>query len=371
MGAVRIVYMLNSLGIGGAERQTLALAEHMVRRGHVVSVLVLRPRLGEEWPTSLKVVHLDIRKSPASVLTGMAEARRFLRDFRPGLVHSQSFHSNIAARLLKLLVPAPLVLSTVHNVYEGPWPRMLVYRLTDGLSRRTTVVSEAVARRFVRLGAIPGHKCMVVLNGIDAAEFEPDPVRRMETRAAMKANGCFIWLAAGRFAPGKDYPNLLAAFAKVRASRPDARLWIVGEAGGGAISSLQALAARVNAADAIRWLGLRRDMPALLDAADAFVQASMWEGMPLTVGEAMAMEKPVAATDAGGVRELVGDAGLVVPRRNPAALAEVMLDLMGWEPASREALGRAARERVLSQFSMEARAGEWEALYQGLAAGKD
>ncbi len=316
-------------------------------------------------------MHLDIRKTPASVLTGVVQARRFLREFRPDLVHSQSFHSNVAARLLKLLVPTPRVLSTIQNVYEGGWLRMLAYRLTDGLSRRTTVVSEAVGRRFVRLGAVPHRKCGVIPNCIDANEFAPDPVRRLETRAAMKANGGFIWLAAGRVAPSKDYPNLLAAFAKVHASRPDACLWIAGQASEGAISKLRTLATSLNAADSIRWLGLRRDIPALLDAADAFVQASAWEGMPLAVGEAMAMEKPVVATDAGGVRELVGDAGGVVPCRSPEALAEAMLGLMRQQSTVRQALGRAARERIASRFSMDARAGEWEALYQTLVEDKN
>ena len=362
--------MLNSLGIGGAERQILALAERLARRGHAVSLLVLRPRLAEEWPTALHVVHLNMRKTPDGVLAGITQGRRFLLDFRPDLVHSHSFHSNIVARLLKLLVPAPPVLSTIHNVYEGGWPRMLAYRLTDGLSRRTTAVSEAAARRFVRLKAVPQQKCIVLPNAIDLVEFAPDPVRRLETRVAMKANGGFIWLAAGRIAPSKDYPNLLAAFTKVRASRPDACLWIAGEASASAVSALEPLAARLNAADSIRWLGLRRDVPALLDAADAFVQASAWEGMPLAVGEAMAMEKPVVATDVGGVRELLGDAGVRVPSRNPEALAEAMLGLMSQQPTVRQALGRAARERIASRFNMDARVGEWEALYQTLVEDK-
>lgn len=369
-GSMRIVYVLNSLGIGGAEHQVLALAERMARRGHAVSLLVLRPRLEEEWPTAAATVHLDMHKTPGSVLAGVLQARRFLRDFRPDLVHSHSFHSNVVARLLKLLVPTPPVLSTIHNVYEGGWPRMLAYRLTDGLSRCTTAVSEAAARRFVRLGAVPRGKCVVVPNGIDAGGFKPDPLRRQEMRAAMKANGSFIWLAAGRIAPSKDYPNLIGAFAKVCALRPDACLWIAGQAGEGAISELQALAVRLKIADVIHWLGLRRDIPALLNAADAFVQASSWEGMPLAVGEAMAMEKPLAATDAGGVRELVGDAGVVVPCRNPEALGEAMLGLMEQPAAARQELGRAARERVVSRFSMDAKAAEWEALYEELIAGR-
>jgi glycosyltransferase involved in cell wall biosynthesis len=123
--------------------------------------------------------------------------------------------------------------------------------------------------------------------------------------------------------------------------------------------------------DGVSWLGLRRDLPALLDAADGFVLASAWEGMPLAVGEAMAMEKPVVATDVGGVRELVGDAGVIAPPRDSNTLARAMIDVMQRSKEARSALGNSARMRIQSNFSMDARADDWEALYQSILDGKD
>jgi len=365
---MRIVYVLTSLGMGGAERQVLALAGRMAGRGHAVALLALMPKLAEEWPTTLDVCHLDMRKTPFSLLAGLAKGRRFLLEFRPDLVHSHSFHANIVARLLKLVVPATTVLSTVHNVYEGGWPRMMAYRLTDGLSCRTTVVSEAAARRYVRLKAVPQRKCVVLSNGIDTVEFAPDPKRCARTRTEMGANGEFIWLAAGRIAPAKDYPNLLRAFARVTAACPQAQLWIAGEAAGTEFKRVSGLTVELGLGDRARWLGLRRDVPALLNAADGFVSSSAWEGMPLAVGEAMAMEKPVVATDVGGVRELLGEAGVIVPSRDSNALAGAMLELMRRTPEDRHVLGCQARERIVSNFSMDARADEWEAQYRRLLA---
>ncbi len=366
---MRIVYVLTSLGVGGAERQTLALAARMAQRGHSVALMVLQPRFAEEWSTELPVVRLGMIRSPESAFAGLARARRFLRDFRPDLVHSHSFHANMVARLLKLLVSAPTVLCTVHNVYEGGWPRMLAYRMTDPLSRCTTAVSQAVAQRFIRLGAIPRRKCLVLTNGIDAAEFSPDPIRRANIRAQMHAHSDFIWLAAGRLVPAKDFPNLLRAFAEVRVALPQTQLWIAGAAkdGGGAgsgVADRNAALPQSAAQDRVRWLGRRRDVPALLDAADAFVMSSAWEGMPLAVGEAMAMEKPVVATDVGGVRELAGDRGVLVPPRDSRMLAAAMLDLMGQPASTRQALGSAARERIRAQFSIDRRADDWEKLYR-------
>jgi glycosyltransferase involved in cell wall biosynthesis len=369
---MRIVYLLSSLGVGGAEKQALAVAERMARRGHTVALVVLMPWLHEEWPTAIPTLHLDVRKTPASVLRGFIRGRAFLREFRPDLVHSHSFHANIFARLLRMAGPPFVVLSTVHNVYEGGLWRMVAYRLTDRLSRRTVAVSEAAAERFTRLKAVPLHKCSVILNGIDLNDTDvdgliPDCNRRAHMRAEMgisTENAEFVWLAVGRLAPAKDYPNLLRAFAAVRTHTPQTQLWVAGDARGGERTPLEALAKELQIDGAVHWLGLRRDMPALLDAADGFVLGSAWEGMPLAVGEAMAMAKPVVATDVGGVRELVGDAGVVVPAKDSQALAEAMLATMQESREELAARSRAARERVSRQFNMDATADMWLSLYE-------
>jgi glycosyltransferase involved in cell wall biosynthesis len=362
-----IVYVLTSLGMGGAEKQVLALADRMADRGHAVKLLVLRPQLKEQWPASLPVIHLDMRKNPLSVLKGIGRARRFLRGYRPDVIHSHSFHANMIARLMRIFVPASVVLSTVHNVYEGGLHRMIAYRLTDFLCRRTTAVSAVAAERFVLLKAVPRHKCVVVTNGIDTAAFMSSEARRTHIRKSMGVTDQFVWFTAGRLAPAKDIPNLLAAFKGVRAVLPDAELWIAGS--GKSTEEEPATsgsAAESEFSDQVRWLGLRRDLPALLDAADGFVLASAWEGMPLALGEAMCMEKPVVATDVGGVRELVGQAGVLVPAKNPEALASAMLVMMRSSAEVRQKLGRAARVRIEDHFSIESRAQQWDSLYRTL-----
>jgi glycosyltransferase involved in cell wall biosynthesis len=363
---MRIVYVLTSLGMGGAERQVLSLADRMAWRGHSVAVLVLRPKLPEEWPTALDVTYLNMRKTPLSLLLGVMQGRRFIGQFHPNLIHSHTYPGNMVARLLKLLCPSAILISTIHNVYEGGWKRMLAYRLTDWLSRLTTAVSTAAAERFVHLKAIPQSKCRVMVNGIDTAEFAPEAGRHAKTRDAMNAALDFIWLTAGRITEAKDYPNLLRAFALVQAKIPSTQLWIAGEGEEEEVSAMRGLGEGLGLGAAVCWLGLRRDMPALLDAADGFVLGSAWEGMPLAVGEAMAMAKPVAVTDVGGVRELVGESGVIIPAKNPALLAAAMLGLMNRPATALQALGNAARERICASFSMNAKADEWELLYQGL-----
>lgn len=363
---MRIAYMLTSLGIGGAERQVISLAERIAARGHDVALIVLLPKQKREWPSCGEVVRLNMTKSPLGVVAALARGRSFLRRFRPDLVHSHTFHANMAARMLRLTSATPEVLSTIHNIYEGGWQRALAYRLTDGLSIHTAAVSQAVADRYVNIGAVARPKCSVVNNGVDTRVFNPSPVR--PALRCMHGTNEFVWLAAGRAVPAKDFDNLLDAFRLVRAEMPRTQLWIAGDLQVARFgrNRWQVAGAECRDLDGVRWLGPRDDMAATIAEADAFVLSSAWEGMPLVVGEAMAMEKPVVATDVGGVRELVGDAGVLIPPKDSVTLASAMLRVTRMGDCERRKMGSAARARIVEKFDMDAKADEWEALYTRL-----
>jgi glycosyltransferase involved in cell wall biosynthesis len=367
---MRIVYVLTTLAVGGTERQVLAIAKRMAARGHVVVVMTLKPGEPDDCATELDVVHLDMHKGIASLIVGVRRGTDFLRTFHPDVVHSHNFHGNLLARMMRLFYRTPRLISTIHNIYEGGWLRMLAYRTTDWLVDRTTAVSGAVAERFASMKAVGKDECLVLLNGIEVSEFVPDPNRRAAMRAQMGVGNGFVWLTVGRVTAAKDLQNLLQAFGNVCLSDEHAYLWIAGERPPRERQRYEHFVAAMPGAtkEKVRRLGLRRDIPALLDAADGFVLASAWEGMPLALGEAMAMEKPVVATDVGGVRELVGDAGVLVPAKDAAALGGAMLVVMRKSQEERAEMGRAARLRILEDFSMDAKAKEWEALYCSVLA---
>ncbi len=365
---MRIAYVINTLAIGGAERQIAALAAFMTARGHAVEIFALREHAADELPCAAPVHHLGFRRNPASLPGALVRAATAVRAFRPDVIHSNNFHGNMLARLLRLLLPRARVISTIHNIYEGGAMRRLALRLTDPLSNHTAAVSQAAAEEAIRRRVLPRSKCSVIPNGIDCSEFTPHPERRMCQRGQFGLATEFVWLAVGRIAPAKAFPNLLRAFAQVHAAAPDARLWIAGEGKSEYSDSLHEMAKASGIEACIRWLGLRRDIPALLDLADGFVLSSVWEGLPLALGEAMAMEKPFVATDVGGVRELAGDCGEIIPAGNAEALAAAMLKLMQNPPEFRRSQGCAARERILAQFTILESASRWEALYQRVLA---
>jgi glycosyltransferase involved in cell wall biosynthesis len=365
---MRIAFLITSLGIGGAERQVIALAERMAARGHAVLIVVLLPRTHDQWSTSVDVLHLDLQKADffgtiRAAIAAVMRAAKILRSFRPDILHCHNFHGNLLGRALKPLVPGMCVISTIHNVYEGGRMRMSAYRLTDPWSDRTIAVCAAAAHRMIEIGAVPPRKCSVIANGIDAAQFTPDPERRQRMRGQMGVKDQFVWMAAGRVTPAKDYENLLRAFANLHSAEPNAQLWIAGEGSGDYAQRMQSLTRELGLQTSVRWLGLQRDIAALLDAADGFVLASAWEGMPLALGEAMVMQKPTVATGVGGVREMMGECGTVVPASDCAALSFAMLNTTRATTADREHMGTAARQRILERFSMDGQADLWEAAY--------
>ena len=366
---MRILYIVTSLGVGGAERQTIALAERMALRGHTVAILTLK-HVDEELPVRLPVLRLNLAKTPFGIQRGLRFAAGFLAAFRADIVHSHTFPANLFARLLRRQIGAgadtPVMVNTIHNIYEGGLHRRLLYRVTRPWVDAITAVSQAAADEHARGAGVARDAITVVVNGIETDEYMPDEERRAHTRSLMGAGENFIWLAVGRLAPGKDYPNLLRAWLSVRKQYRAARLWIAGEGDAAALTEVAALLDEAER-EGVEWLGLRRDVRDLLDAADGYVLSSAWEGMPLAVAEAMAMGKPVVATRVGGVVELVGDAGLLVQANSSDALAHAMRTVMALDEDGRYEMGIRAQARVQDRFSMAAATDAWEGLYASLA----
>lgn len=128
---MRIAYMLTSLGIGGAERQVVALAERMKARGHDVVLIVLLPRQPREFSAGVEIVRIDMTRSPLGLCRGLMRGHKFVREFQPDVLHSHTFPANMVARTLCLTGAAPRVLSTIHNIYDG-YGRWLIGSLIRG-----------------------------------------------------------------------------------------------------------------------------------------------------------------------------------------------------------------------------------------------
>jgi glycosyltransferase involved in cell wall biosynthesis len=295
---------------------------------------------------------------------GVIRLARIVKQFKPDVVHAHMFHANLLARLVRLLVPVPLLICTAHSVNEGGPFRMLLYRLTDGLCDVTTQVSEAGRARYLRIGAARRAALSVVPNGIDVTAYRADAQTRQEVRQREELDKLFVWIAVGRLEAAKDYPNLLTAFRRVvDASIAEVALLVAGD--GPLRDFLHEYAERLQLSSKVRFLGERLDIPDLLCAADALVLSSAWEGFGLAVGEAQLAGLPVVATDCGGPREVLAPtAGLLVPPGNAQALAQAMIGIMQLSEPCRREMGARGRRHVASHFSLERIVDKWATLYK-------
>jgi glycosyltransferase involved in cell wall biosynthesis len=368
---MRILLLCTGLKMGGAEQQIAGLARQFLRDGHMVAVVSLTAGQDVSLPEGATVLHLGMRKHLPSFALALWRLNRFVRQWQPDIIHSHMVHANLAARTLAALTDAPPVLCSAHSAREGGRARMLAYRLTDRWAALTTHVSEAARQAMIATGAVKPGRIRVMPNGIDTAVFRPDPARRLTTRAALGVGASTrVVINVGRLVPEKAQYVLIEAFERLArnaefvAPATDVRLFIVGD--GPMHGALQAAIRRHKLENTVTLLGMRRDVPALLNAADVFVLSSEIEGMPMVIGEALASGCAVIATDAAGVTELLGEAGEIVSRGDVAALANALCHAVAAGAGTPQEQS-ARRQRVVDRFSLEAVARQWVACYAELA----
>lgn len=356
--------IITGLGMGGAERQVCDLADQFANKGHSVLLVSMT---GEtiNRPQSLKidVVELNMAKTPIGFIKAYWQARQLIKQFNPDVVHSHMVHANIFARLLRLTAPIKKLICTAHSSNEGGWLRMLAYRLTDRLCDISTNVSQDAVDISVKRGAAPAERIISMHNGIDTTRFTFNSKCRITKRKQLKiADDTPLIFAVGRLTDAKDYPNLLNAFRQLPEELNHAQVVIIGV--GEEQAKIDALVEKLGLNERVHFLGLQRNIHEWMSAADIFVLSSAWEGFGLVVAEAMACERVVVATDCGGVKEVVGNAGILVPPKDSEALAAGIIEGLSLSPLVKQQLGRQARERVLKLFSLDAVTEKWIELYK-------
>jgi glycosyltransferase involved in cell wall biosynthesis len=238
------------------------------------------------------------------------------------------------------------------------WPSRLKYRRAD----RVIAVSQAIAGVVAGSG-VAAEKIRVVYEGV------PDRAPSAGGREALQALGVPpespVVGNVAALADHKDHATLIAAAALVRVKRPDVRFVIAGE--GALRAALEAQVESLGLRSHVIFAGFRNDLDALLPSFTVFCLSSHMEGLGTSLLDAMAFGLPVVATAAGGIPEAVADGvtGRLCPPRDPKAMAEALVDLLG-NPALRQAYGASGRERFLARFSARRMVDETLAVYAEL-----
>lgn len=352
--------------IGGAERQVILLATGLRRRGWRVSVVALSGAGGDAAAQLLAAgagfLTLEMHKGLADP-RGWVRFHRWLRRESPDVVHAHLPHGAWLARWSRLAAPMRVLVDTLHSSSTGTLGLHLGYRWSNWLPDRVTAVSRAVADAHLLARTATVAKLAVLPNGVDVEAWRPDAAVRTPVRRELGLDDEFLWLAAGRLDPVKDYPALLQAMVRLPQT---ARLVIAG--GGPLASELRRLSKESGLDCRVRFLGFEPDLRRWMQAADGFVLSSRWEGLPMGLLEAAACALPAVATDVPGTREVIvhGQTGLLATQGSAMALGEAMIRMMRTPLDERKAMGERARQRMIEHFSLEAILDRWEALYDGL-----
>ena len=364
---MRILILSTSMGMGGADQQILILAQAMQARGHEVRIVVLAP-LGamglEARQAGIPIESLDLRRN-LGIVPRFFQLVRMIRAWRPDVLHSHMVHANFIARAARALAPVPILVSTIHSISDGGRLHVVANRLTNRMVDRFTIISRLAADRHVAIGAVPESRLQIIPNAVDISRFRRLPDARLSVRREFGVDDRFVWLAVGRFEAAKDYPNMIAAFMRLLAERPHSLLLLVGE--GSLQGDVEQLIQQGGIEAAVRFLGVRRDVPEILSAADGYVLSSAWEGMPVALLEAASVELPVVATRVGGVAEVVehGSTGFLVPPGDPEGLASAMVRVESLSPDARVAMGGRGRALVEERYGTDRVMQMWHELYSG------
>lgn len=363
---IGVLQVVLSLTPGGTERLVIETVRRL-RLRHPMAVCCLDDE--GAWAEELRKDGIQVvslgRRPGFHPLLGReiaAAARRL--DAR--VLHCHHYSPFIYGCLARAFNPRLRVLFTEHGRFaEGPpsAKRRLANAVFSRVPHRVCVVSADLERHMAAEG-FRKHAIEIVANGVEPGAV-PDRAARHDARALLGLDDdAFVVGTVGRLDPVKDLPTLITAFRQFSAARPLARLVIVGD--GSLRTELQHLA---SGSAAIQFAGHRSDARHLVAAFDAYVSSSIFEGMSLTILEAMAAGRPVVATRVGGTPEIVvdGETGILVQPRDPAGLAQALLRLSS-DPSGARAMGLAGRARVCERFTLERMVNHYAAAYSQLGA---
>ncbi|HEX4948750.1 MAG TPA: glycosyltransferase [Blastocatellia bacterium] len=374
---VFIAHIINGLYTGGAEMMLYKLLSQMNRDQFEACVITLiggdslKDRVEN---LGIKVYTLGMTRSNPS-LAATIRLAKILRQRPPALVQTWMYHSDLMGGVVaKLLTKAPIVWNLQasdiihHPDNKTTWMTIkLCSFLSSGIPARIISCSEVACRLHAGLG-YDKNKLLPIPNGVELLGFRPDPAARIALRQelGLAPEVRLVGLVA-RFHPQKDHHNFVQAAAHLHQIMPDIHFVLCGE---DVTPNNQQLVEWISAAglsNHCHLLGRREDTPRINAAIDvATLSSAFGEGFPNVLGEAMACETPCVVTDVGDSGLIVGDTGVVVPPRDPAALAKGWQKILQMNTEEKKALGLAARRHVEEKFGLPSVVARYEALYRDL-----
>ncbi|WP_303905780.1 glycosyltransferase [Thiohalomonas denitrificans] len=363
-----VLHLIETSGPGGAERMLISMVEGLKHRGIQSCTILIKDGWLRE---ALEAVGSQVKLLPLkrTIDSGwLRKAAQLVEDQEADVIHSHEFAMNVYGTLLGRLTGRRCI-ATIHgkNYYGDRMRRRFAYRYVARFSRMVAV-SEDI-RQYLNEGiGIPENRVQVIANGIHTSRFQFDSKLRERTRRELRYGKYPVLGAIGNLYPVKGHQVLLRAAVSILEERPDVKIFIAGR--GSEEEILKRQAKELGIGHAISFLGFREDVHSLLCAMDVFVLPSISEGHPLSLLEAMACERPVIASNVGGLPEVIEDGreGYLFRVADHQELSMKVIGALD-EVEATKAVAERGRRRVIEAYSLDAMLGAYMDLYRARERG--
>ena len=372
---IKILFITTGLTTGGAEVMLYRLLSGIDRNKFAPIVLSLMDRsyFGD------RIAQLDIPVYTLDMNQGKPSVQKFfkvislIRREQPQIIQGWMYHGNIAAQLASLLSfqKIPVSWSIHHSIHslqsEKPLTQAIIRfgAWTSQAVDKVAYVSQVSQQQHLRLGYPTDNSCTIP-NGFDTNALQPSSTIKQQFHQQLNIPLDSILIGSiARYHPMKDQANFLKAARILLNEYPDTRFILVGTGVDSQNSALNDLITELNLAHRVHLLGERRDIPQITPALDILTSSSAFgEAFPLVIGEAMSCGVPCVATDIGDSAAIIGDTGVIVPPKNPQALAQGWKKIIELDTEAKKALKIKARQRIVNRYSLETIIAQYENLYQ-------
>ncbi len=366
-----ICQVLHTLDVGGAEILAARLGRQLRDefRFHFIC-LDSAGTLAEQLAADGFPIHVFQRR-PGFDWRLLRQLSQLFRDQRVEILHAHQYAPFAYCAMARGFSTRPHIVFTEHGRHQPDYPRpkrIWANKFFLGRNDRAIAVGEAVRQALLQNEGLPPDRVSVIYNGVDLTRFDPFAPLRDSVRQELRlAADDFVLIQVARLDYLKDHGTALRTVSLLRSAGLPLKLLIVGD--GPERSKIEQQHAELQLGDSVQWLGQRKDIPRLLQAADVLLLTSTSEGIPLTLIEGMAAGLPIVATDVGGVAEVVeqGTTGLLARSGNPDQLAAQIRRLLS-EPELRVRYGQAGRQRAEQLFSEPDMHRQYRAAYRRLSA---
>ncbi len=370
---LNIILLIDALGMGGAERLLTIYLKHFDTNRFNLRVCTLGVKEGNPLAKDIQELGIPVDTVPVPYLrdlSALPRLVRYLRQQQADLLHTQLEFADTLGSAAAKIVGIPTV-STLHTFDDPPKGTRLYWRLKlrwwvlRNLFDRVIAVSEGTRRHHMELGKLAPNRVITMYNGIELSRFGngDETSRRLARETLGIPPDAPVLITVAVLRPPKGIQYLIEALPTILKAVPNLHYLIVGS--GEHEATLKTLAQERGVAKQVIFTGVRHDIPELLAVSDLFVLPTLGDALPTVLAEAMAAQKPIVASEVGGVPEMVehGRNGLLVPPADSAALADACLQIIQNPDLARQ-MAAAGYDIVEQRFNISKQAHRLGDLYQ-------